>query len=205
MVVTSHASSVLGVIGATLMVDTASTLPVFRDPRQAAKLVSLVLPTAGAHLRRPWRLLAPAVSIIRSTPSHELLEALAREGVSTFVLHGDRDYAVPLSTARSAAHLANGQLVVIHGASHSWVLKDPETLPAVVYELLGEGLGAAQRRALLHAGLVPGEASPADVEAAFYEHGALVQRLAPAEATLDTDDPAPPQRRARYRWTVTTP
>jgi len=125
--------------------------------------------------------------------------------VSTFVLHGDRDYAVPLATARSAAGLANGQLVVIHGASHSWVLKDPETLPAIVYELLGGGLGAAQRRALLHAGLLPGEATPADVEKAFYEPGALVQRLAPAEATIVTGEPAPPTRRARYSWTISTP
>src|SRR4029453_1221341 len=118
---------------------------------------------------RPWRLFGPAVSILRSSPSAELLETVATHGVSVFVLHGDRDYAVPLSTARSAAHVANGQLVVIHGASHSWVLKDPEALPGIVYELLGEGLGAAQRRALLHAGLVPGEASRADVEDAFYE------------------------------------
>jgi pimeloyl-ACP methyl ester carboxylesterase len=195
---------VLGVIGATLMVDTVGTLPVFRDPGQALKLFRLALPTGVAHLRRPWRLLAPAVSIIRSDPSHDLLESVAGHGVSTFVLHGDRDYAVPLSTARSAAGLANGQLVVIHGASHSWVLKDPETLPAIVYELLGDGLGRAQRRALLHAGLVPGEATPADVEKAFYEPGALVQRLAPPEATMDRSEPAPPTHRPRYRWTIST-
>ncbi len=196
---------VLGLIGATLMVDTASTLPVFRDPRQAAKLVRLGLPTAVAHARRPWRLMAPAVSMLRSSPSCELLEEVARHGTSTFVLHGDRDYAVPLSTARSAARLANGQLVVIHGATHSWVLKDPETLPAIVYELLGDGLGAAQRRALLHAGLLPGEVSLADVEGAFYERGALVQRLAPAELTSEGGEPAPPTRRPRFSWTVTTP
>lgn len=195
---------VLGVIGATLMVDTATTLPVFRDPKQAMKLFRLALPTGVAHARRPWRLLAPAVSILRSEPSHDLLELVAGHGVSTFVLHGDRDYAVPLSTARSAAGLANGQLVVIHGASHSWVLKDPETLPAIVYELLGGGLGAAQRRALLHAGLLPGEATPADVEQAFYEPGALVQRLAPPEVTMDRTEPAPPTRRPRYRWSIST-
>ena len=196
---------VLGVIGATLMVDAATTLPVFRDPRQAVKLVRLGLPTAVAHARRPWRLMAPAISILRSSPSCALLEEVARHGISTFVLHGDRDYAVPLSTARSAAHLANGQLVVIRGASHAWVLKDPETLPAIVYELLGEGLGAAQRRALLHAGLLPGEVSLTDVEEAFYERGALVQRLAPAELTTQGGEPAPPTRRPRFSWTVTTP
>ena len=195
---------VLGLIGATLMVDTATTLPVFKDPKQALKLFRLALPTGVAHARRPWRLLAPAVSILRSEPSHDLLEAVAGHGVSTFVLHGDRDYAVPLSTARSAAGLANGQLVVIHGASHSWVLKDPETLPAIVYELLGGGLGAAQRRALLHAGLLPGAATPADVEQAFYEPGALVQRLAPPEVTMDRTEPAPPTRRPRYRWSIST-
>lgn len=197
------APPVLGVIGATLLIDSASTVPLFRDPRQAAKLLRLALPTVGGHVRRPWRLLGPAVSIIRSAPSHDLLEEVAGRGVSVFVLHGDRDLAVPLATARSTAGLANGQLVVIHGASHSWLLKDPETLPAIVYELLGDGLGTAQRRALLHAGLVPGEASPADVESAFYEPGALVQRLAPAESTTTGGPPAPPARRPRYRWTIT--
>lgn len=194
---------VLGVIGATLMVDTATTLPVFRDPKQAMKLVRLVTPTIGAHARRPWRLMAPAVSILRSSPSHDLLETVAGHGIATFVLHGDRDFAVPLATARSAAGLANGQLVTIHGASHSWVLKDPETLPAIVYDLLGDRLGAAQRMALLHAGLLPGEASPADVEGAFYEPGALVQRLAPVEATVAPEEPAPPARAPRYTWKVT--
>ena len=85
------------------------------------------------------------------------------------------------------------------------MLKDPETLPAIVYELLGEGLGAAQRRALLHAGLLPGEVSLTDVEEAFYERGALVQRLAPAELTTQGGEPAPATRRPRFSWTVTTP
>jgi pimeloyl-ACP methyl ester carboxylesterase len=196
---------VLGFVGATLLVDTAGTLPVLRDRGQAMKLLRLALPTFGAHLRRPWRLLSPAVSILRSDPSHDLLELVAGHGVSTFVLHGDRDRAVPLSTARSAAGLANGQLVVIHGGSHSWVLKDPETLPGIVHDLLGDGLGRAQRRALLHAGLLPGEATPADVEEAFYERGSLVQRLAPSEVTMDRNEPAPPSRPPRFRWTITTP
>jgi len=196
---------VLGVIGATLMVDTASTLPVFRDPRQAAKLVRLVLPTAQAHVRRPWRLLGPGLSIMRSSPSRELLQALAKAEVPTFVLHGDRDYAVPLSTSRSAAELAEGQLVVIRNASHSWVLKDPETLPGIVYDLLDGRLGEAQRRVLEDEGLVPGEATLADVEEALYARGALVQRLAPAEDTLDTGEPAPPAHQPRYRWEVSGP
>ena len=50
-----------------------------------------------------------------------------------------------------------------------------------------------------------GEASRADVEDAFYEKGSLVQRLAPAEATTEGGEPAPPSRRSRYRWTVSTP
>jgi len=192
---------VLPAIGAALLVDSAGTLPVFRDRSQAVKLVRLGLPTFAAHARRPWRLLGPAVSILRSEPSHDLLVRLATHHVPTFVLHGDRDHAVPLSTARSAAELAHGQLVVIEGGPHSWVLKDPETLPAVVYDLLGEGLGAAQRRALLHAGLLPGEASPTDVEQAFYDRGALVQRLAPVEATA-RGGPTAPLRPARYRYAM---
>ena len=55
----------LGTAG-TLVVDTITTVPWFRDPRQAVKLGRLVAPTIRGHLRRPWRMLGPAASILRS-------------------------------------------------------------------------------------------------------------------------------------------
>jgi pimeloyl-ACP methyl ester carboxylesterase len=168
----------LAVTGVSLAVDTLSTMPVFRDPRQAVKLMRLVFPTGTATFLRPWRLLGPTVSILRSGGSDEILERIREEQVPLFALHGDRDYGVPLATARDAARRTRGTLVVVKGASHSWVLKDPETLPAIVYDLLGGALGAVQRQALLDAGVAPG-ASLDEVEAALYEPGAPILHLTP--------------------------
>src|SRR3954447_19918232 len=48
-------------VGVTLVVDTLTTVPLFRDPTQARKLGRLVVPTLLGHARRPWRLVGPAV------------------------------------------------------------------------------------------------------------------------------------------------
>jgi len=57
------------------------------------------------------------------------------------VIHGDRDFVVPLASARDAARRTGGDLVVVKGAGHSWLLKDPETFPAIVGQLLQGRLG----------------------------------------------------------------
>lgn len=191
----------LAYTGAMLAVDTVTTVPMFRDPTQAAKLIRLVVPTGLAHAKAPWRLLGPTVSILRSGGSREMLDRIRESGVPLFALHGDRDYAVPLATARDAVERAGGTLVTITGGSHSWLLKDPETLPAVVYELLGNGLGEAQRSALADRGVAPGAGVEA-VEAALYEPDALIFDLTPPTPAPQFDDPPPLARRPRYGWDV---
>lgn len=200
----------LAFTGISLAIDSISTVPVFRDPVQAAKLVRLVLPTGTAHVLRPWRLLGPTVSILRSGDSGEILDRVRERGVPLFALHGDRDYGVPLATARDAAERAGGTLVVVKGGSHSWVLKDPETLPAIVYDLLGGELGDAQREALLEEGVAPG-ATLDEVEAALYEPDARILALTPTPLG-DEDHPPPPRpsdaeanpHRPRYDWEIVT-
>lgn len=51
------------------------------------------------------------------------------------VLHGDRDYPVPLRTAKQTAARTDGTLVTVAGAGHSWMLRDPEALPAIWKDL----------------------------------------------------------------------
>ncbi len=101
----------------------------------------------------------------------------------TFVLHGDRDLIVPIATARSAAKRSNGQLITVKGAAHSWMLRDPETLPAIVAELLQGRLGSAIREAIGAAGAN----STDELESIFYEP--------------DAADPRPvrPDRRGQHR------
>jgi pimeloyl-ACP methyl ester carboxylesterase len=183
-------------IAVTLVVDTVSTVPWFRDPRQATKLGSLVGPTILGHARRPWRLFGPAASILRSPRSRWMLDHLRWERIPVFVVHGDWDFAVPLATSKDAARRARGDLVVVRRATHSWLLKDPETLPAIMLALMRGRLGTAILKSKLRHGLDV-DATDDEVEAALYEPGALVLELTPRQRHHDTEDL---HRPPRYRW-----
>ena len=77
-----------------------------------------------------------------------MLDHLGRVGVPYVAIHSDRDLIVPLPTARSAARRAGGELVVVQGASHSWLIGDPLTLPGIVAELIaGQSAGPCARPA----------------------------------------------------------
>jgi pimeloyl-ACP methyl ester carboxylesterase len=199
--ISRFAPPVLLGVAAALAIDTLSTLPWLRDPRQAVKLGRLVTPTLWEHARRPWRMLGPAVSMLRSEGSREMLESLADEGIPVVVIHGDRDIAVPYQTAKDAARRSGGTLVTIHGGTHSWVLKDPETLPGVIAELL-DGPLARVRAAVLAAEALDADATPEEMERAFLAPHALVRRLTPAPELRTGREQ---HRRARYHWSVTTP
>ncbi|HVM40883.1 MAG TPA: alpha/beta hydrolase [Acidimicrobiia bacterium] len=173
--------------GFLIGLDTLATIPVLASRDQARKLLRLLAPSVFRIARRPWRLFAPAVAIIRSGSSRVTLDALRRHGVPTMIVHGERDLVVPLETAVDAAERAGGHLVVVHDATHSWLLKDPETLPAVV-QVLSEGpLGAAHDRALHGAGLDPDTATVAEIEAALMDPDALVRDLTP-ELAFDVSE-----------------
>jgi pimeloyl-ACP methyl ester carboxylesterase len=183
-------------VAVTLLIDTITTVPWFQDPRQAAKLGSLVGPTILGHVRRPWRLLGPAASILRSPGTKHMLDLLRRERVPVFAVHGDRDLAVPLATSKDAARRARGDLVVVRGATHSWLLKDPETLPAIMLALMRGRLGTAILKTKLRHG-VDLDAGDDAVEAALYAPDALVLQLTPRQRHHDTEDL---HRPPRYRW-----
>jgi pimeloyl-ACP methyl ester carboxylesterase len=187
-------------VGLTLVVDTLTTVPLFRDPAQARKLGRLVAPTLIGHLRRPWRLVGPAVSILRSRGSGWMLDKIAQEHIPLFAIHGDRDLAVPLSTGRSAARRARGELVVVHGGSHSWLLKDPESLPAIMLRLMKGRLGTAVLKAELRGRIDPNDATLDEVESVFYEPAALVLRLTPEAG--DFHDSEALHHEPRYRFSV---
>src|SRR3546814_2756212 len=185
-------------VGATLAVDTVSTVPWVRDPKQAMKRGRLVRPTLAAHARRPWRLLGPVASIMRSSGTKGMLEELRDQRIPVFAVHGERDIAVPLSTAKAAAKRSRGDLVVVRGATHSWLLKDPETLPAIMLELMKGRLGTAVLKTRLDSG-VDVDATPDEVEAALYGEAALVLELTPRQAFIAT---AELHRPPRFEWSL---
>jgi pimeloyl-ACP methyl ester carboxylesterase len=199
--VARFAPPVLVGVAVLLALDTLSTLPWLRDPGQAVKLGRLVAPTLVGHAVRPWRLLGPAVSLIRSQGTAGMLGALADNRTPVVVIHGDRDIAVPYRTAVEAARRANGTLVTIEGGTHSWVLKDPETLPAVVAELL-DGPLARVRAAWAGAARLTPDATAEDVEDAFLGPHAWVRRLTPPMALRTGPERHHPPR---YTWTVEQP
>ena len=189
-------------IGGVLLIDSVSTVPFLRDRTQALKFGRLVAPTLLSHVRHPGHLLGPGVSILRSRSSKWMLEKLGRDGVPVVAIHGDRDIVVPLATARSAAKLSNGMVVVVEGGTHSWLLKDPETLPAILREMFeSPGAQASRDRDFAAMGLEP-DASLDEIEAAFYEPDAPILQLTP-EIDLAAIVPGP--RRPRYRWHVDHP
>lgn len=193
----------MGATGAVLVADTVTTAPIVRNPRQALKLARLLVPVATHNLVRPQGLIGAAVSIMRSGPSRWLLESMADHLVPVYVVHGDRDYAVPVKTAVDAARRTRGELIMVHGASHSWLLRDPETMPAIVAELLESSMGDVIRLALAVAGAPIGtEETIEEIEACLYEPDAFVHELTPP---LDFEPTGATRRRPTYRWTRSHP
>ena len=170
-------------LGALLAVDTLSTAPMLRNPRQALKLMRLAVPTGAHELRHPWQLVGPARSIMRSGPSAALLDRLRFEQIPTIVIHSDRDLVVPFSAGRAAAQRVRGTFVAVHGAFHSWLLTDPDALPAMLVALSSGALR--------------------DVLAA--DSGECYARIAPVKHLLPNSvAPTPQVHRSRYRFTITS-
>ena len=196
------APPLLGVIGALLMVDSATVVPAFSDPVQAAKLLRLVVPTMAGHMVQPWRLIGPMMSILRTRSSRYALNDLHDARVPVFALHGSWDLAVPHRTAVDAVRRTDGTLVTVDRAGHSWILRDPETLPAIIAELLATELGAGIRATLRAAGLRKKQPSISDIEAVCYRPGARVFALAPADSRRKV---VGRHRSPKYRWRVERP
>ena len=146
--------------------DTASTVP-WTDPRQALKLGWRSARAVSGHVIRPWESMRSARVVTRSAPSVATLERIAAAGVPLIAIHGDADRIVPLSAAKDAVVRTGGELVVVRGASHSWLIRCPDTLPAIVEELLDSGLGDVLERAGFSR-----EGDPAALEAACCAPGA---------------------------------
>lgn len=189
----------LAVIGLMLVVDSVSVVPAFSDPVQATKLMRLVLPTYVGHLLQPWRLAGPVWSILRTRSSRYALDELKRQGVPCVAIHGSRDLAVPFSTARDTARRTDGTLVTVISGGHSWLLRDPESLPAIMTELLANGLGDGIRHGLRAAGLLKKNPTLADVEKVCYRPDAAIFSLAPKDRARKV---VGRHRRPKFAWTM---
>ena len=162
--------------------------PWFRDPRQAAKLGRLVGPTIVGHVRRPWRLLGPAVSILRSR-GHPLdarrARATSRSRCSS--IHGDRDFAVPLRHRQGRRPPGPGRPRRRRGRQPLVAAEGPRDAARRSCTTLMRGrLGTAVLKAKLARRRRPVDATDDEVEAALY---------APTPWSGAHPQPAPPRHR----------
>ncbi len=200
---TSSASCppLLAGVGVTLVVDTLTTVPLFRDPAQAAQARA----ARDADDARPR---APAVAAGRAGGVDPAV-ARAAGGCSTASPSNASRCSPSTATAtsRSRCHRrsrpggAAGELVVVHGGSHSWLLKDPESLPAIMHRLMQGRLGTAVLKAVLAGGVDPNDATDDEIESIFYTPDSLAVRLTPAEGSMH--DAEELHRRPRYEFSIT--
>lgn len=127
----------IGLLG----VDIASTL--VRTRRDAGAFARLAAPSLGDRLRALPSLPAAFVATIGDQGSDDRLRALRAAGVPVVVVHSNRDLAIWYPFARGAAAAAGATLVTVDGAGHSWMLEDPDSLPAMLAGLLEGPLGDA--------------------------------------------------------------
>jgi pimeloyl-ACP methyl ester carboxylesterase len=189
----------LAAYGGAFALDLLGTVPIVADVEQARKLGSRAGRSIELHAARPWRVVTPAQAILRAGSSLPVLGELRDHDVYVAAIHGDRDRLVPLGAGRDAALRTGGDLVVVHGGTHSWLLRCPETLPAIVGELLGGRLGEARDAALVAAGADPATATPDDVEAALLAPDSLLGALG---GGTDAVGVAALRRAPALEWTV---
>jgi pimeloyl-ACP methyl ester carboxylesterase len=137
----------LGLYGAAAVVDVASTLPAMVDARQAIKIGSRVRRSVWSLVTEPWNGLMAGAAVLRAAPSIDALDVVGAAGVPSVVVQGADDLLVPERAARDAATRLHATYVLVERGRHSWMVRDPEALPAIVEELLDGVLGAALERA----------------------------------------------------------
>lgn len=185
--------------GAALAFDTVASVPVLHDLRQTLKLGSRISRSVNLQIVRPWRGVLPGRAILLAPSSVETLDRLRGARTAVVAVHGEHDVLVPLQAARDAAARTGGDRVVVRGGSHSWLLRCPETLPAIVGELLDGPLGAACEEALHAEGIDPATAVVEEIGAACTCPGGLAAALGVA-----LEDVALPTARCRprFEWTL---
>jgi pimeloyl-ACP methyl ester carboxylesterase len=129
----------LAAYAALFALDLVGTVPI-ADVGQSLKLGRRMGPTIGRLAEQPWHALVTGQAILRAGSSTPLLDALRDAAVPAVVVHGDHDLIVPFAAARDTAARLDAPLVTVHGGGHSWMLRDPEALPALVGALLVGGV-----------------------------------------------------------------
>ena len=93
----------------------------------------------------------------------------------------------------------------MEGGRHSWLLSDPETLPAIVGHLLGGSLGDAWARSVGQAGLDPAAPTLAEVQSAMLAPNPLAGYLSSSVEFIATGTKRPPGTDGHRRGAAPAP
>jgi pimeloyl-ACP methyl ester carboxylesterase len=178
--------------------DAIGTMPFVADTPQAIKLGSRAARSMEMHVAQPWRAFTPAQAVLRAGSSLPALDRASAAGVCAVVVHGDHDVLVPIAAGRDTARRLGADFVVVRGGGHSWLLRCPETLPAIVGELLERDFGAACDRARADAG-DDVASSPDDDDQVFLQSDALIARLG---GEHEPELSPTPRHAPRHTWTI---
>ncbi len=135
----------LAAYGAFAVIDVLSTLPTVVDGRQALKIGSRVRRSAASMVLTPWNGLIAGAAVLRSGASVDALTKIRIARTPCFVVHADRDLLVPQRAAEDTRARLDATYISVHDAGHSWMVRDPEALPAIMQALLQGRLGTVLR------------------------------------------------------------
>jgi hypothetical protein len=185
-------------LAAEFLQDFGSLLARIRQTDRSADLIRLGFDTYIGHVQHPMRSFVPAtLSLINAPPSVPLLEKIARAGVPTVVIWGDRDRLVSRACAEGTAEITDARLIVVKDSGHLWPLQNRDTAKHILVESLADELAPDSLGILLskaaarHAHVNPRIATQATLEASpLYSQNSLAQALTPLAAFWEKGVPS---------------
>lgn len=164
-----------------------------RQTDHSDDLIRMGIDTYMGDVRRPIRtLLQITKKLVDAPPSVELLEQIADAGIPTIVIWGDRDQLIGRKAAESNARITHGQLCVVSGGGHSWMLEDRGLALRIIMHSLsdrstpGSLWDILTRTIAERTGLNPHTATATDLEhSRLYQPGSAAVALTPDHETSD--------------------
>lgn len=124
-----------------LVADTMSSA--VRGRREMGSIARLAAPSLANRLRSLPSMPGAVFATATDQGSDALLRRLGEHEVPVVVIHGDHDLTIWYPFAQDAARAANGTMIRVERARHSWLLENADSLPSMVGALLDGPLAPA--------------------------------------------------------------
>lgn len=111
------------------------------DASERSRYLRMLASEAVGNARQPTGVTGAARAIMQSGDYTPLLHSIRDRGISTMVLHGEKDMVVPFDSAREIAEAADASLYRVPRAYHSWMIANPRHGADSLRQLLNGELG----------------------------------------------------------------